>query len=109
MGSPDEEKLKETVFAEAGKLTVRPQGDRRIVEYLTKREKYKFYSQEMKMEWSVELTTPFSTVKRTLAGSTQFPVVWPKDVAAKNLTRRIASESFKMLGVGSEGLANKKP
>lgn len=107
-GVTDEEKLKETLFADGGSLIVTPQGGRTVSVVKSKTGKVSFIRQIMKIDWAANLATPFSTTKRSVVGSTQFAFFWPKDKAGEKLMNGIAAESLASLGLGSKSAGSKK-
>lgn len=107
-GATDEEKLKETLFAESGSILVTPVGLKTTVVLKSKTGKYTFFKRNMKLDWAANLATPFSTAKRSLIGTTEFAFFWPKDNEAGKLATKIASESLSSVGLNSKGSGAKK-
>ena len=90
----DEEKLKGTYFAKSGTITVTPIKSPQSISIKSQGKRIAFKKQTMKLEFDAKLGTPFNTAESSLAGSVEFSVYWPNGKEAKELARRISTESM---------------
>jgi len=90
----DEDKLRNTYFAQSGVITVTPLKIPEPVDVKAEGKRLKFRRQLMKLEFNATLVTPFSTIQNDLKGFAEFLVYWPSGKSAKTFAKRIATESL---------------
>jgi hypothetical protein len=95
---PDEEKLKGTYFAKSGTLSLTPVGSSQKLELKHQGKTYHFSSQSVLAELEAAMATPFNAEETSLRGQVALPLYWPADSSAKELTKRLASESLSKTG-----------
>lgn len=108
LNQSDEEKLKETLFASGGSISITPQ--RLPTTYLVRDQtrKLTFLRQAFLTEFAAELSTPFSKTVRKLTGAIEFYYYWPKGKEATDFANKIAGESLGAMGAPPAPPAAKK-
>jgi len=90
----DEDKLKGTFFAQAGRLTVVPKGRTQTLTVRYQGKNINFGVQTLSISVDAQLVTPFNSLENTLKGEIEFPVYSPKGKAAEDMLRKIAADSL---------------
>lgn len=85
----DKDKLENTLFGSSGGVTLTPIGQTKKIAIQTKDKKAHFNAQNVKLDFQMQMSTPFSTEKRTLTGSISFPVYIPSGQEAEAMAVRL--------------------
>lgn len=97
LNQSDEEKLKETLFAQTGTITLTPLRTPAAFIVKDQNKKFPFLRQPFRTEFAAELSTPFSKSVRKLTGTVDFYYYWPNGKEAVAFANQIAADSFNSL------------
>ena len=94
----DEEKLKSTLFAQTGQLSVVPKGKPSLLEINVRGNKLSYRRQEMVFAIEAGLVTPFNPDEGKLSGAVDLPVYWPEGSDAEAFAAEIAAQGMGAIG-----------
>jgi len=91
----DEDKLRDSYFAQSGVITVTPVGSPELVDTDADKGRLTFKAQTFRLDFNVMMATPFNTQLLDLRGQVDAPLYWPAGKTSEQFIANVAKDSLK--------------
>ncbi|NBX67629.1 MAG: hypothetical protein EBR01_01550 [Proteobacteria bacterium] len=91
LSQSEKDKVETTLFGNSGGVTLTPVGQVKKIAIQGKDNKTYFNAQTVKLDFQMQMSTPFSNEKKSLSGSISFPVYAPSGKTAESLAMKLGN------------------